>query len=76
MMKLVPYFITPYPNVPHTIHKKLTQSGKCYIENHKTEVNTTENLHNLASGKDSLALFVVMFPKAHLTSHSRMSGSR
>ena len=23
-----------------------------------------------------LALFVVMFPKAHLTSHSRMSGSR
>lgn len=56
MMKLVPYFITPYPNDPHTIHKKLTQSGKCYIENHKTEVNITENLHNLASGKDLLAL--------------------
>ena len=23
-----------------------------------------------------LVLFIVMFPKAHLTSHSRMSGSR
>ena len=56
MMKLVPYFITPYPNDPHIIHKKLTQSGKYYIENHKTEVNITESLHNLASGKDSLAL--------------------
>lgn len=56
MMKIVPYFITPYPYDPHTIHKKLTQSGKCHIENYKTEVNIRENLHNLASGKDLLAL--------------------
>ena len=33
---------------------------------------------NISTGVPSppLALFIVMFPKAHLTSHSRMSGSR
>ena len=56
MMKIVPYFITPYPYDPHTIHKKLTQSVKCHTENHKTEVNIRGNLLNLDSDKDLLAL--------------------
>ena len=38
---------------------------------------TFQNLKQLIwSSITSLALFVVMLPKAHLTSHSRMSGSR
>ena len=38
----------------------------------------TFRIWNSSTGIPSppLALFIVMFPKAHLTSHSRMSGSR
>ena len=39
---------------------------------------SSSRIWNSSTGIPSppLALFVVMFPKAHLTSHSRMSGSR
>ena len=49
----------------------------CYIECSTLKASSFRILNSL-SGIPSLplgGLFVVMFPKAHLTSHSRMSGS-
>ena len=38
--------------------------------------NAALSQHHLSGLSPPLALFIVMFPKAHLTLHSRMSGSR
>ena len=49
----------------------------CHIER-STKTASSFRIWNRSAGIPSLplALLVVMFPKAHLTSHSRMSGSR
>ena len=47
----------------------------CHIEC-STFTASSFRIWNSSTGIPSLALLVVMLPKAHLTSHSRMSGSR
>ena len=50
----------------------------CWHVECSTFTASSSRIWNSSTGIPSplLALFVVMFPKAHLTSHSRMSGSR
>ena len=50
----------------------------CWHIEHSTFTASSFRIWNSSAGNPSppLALFVVMLPKAHLTSHSRMSGSR
>ena len=50
----------------------------CWLIECSTSTASSFRIWNSSTGMPSppLALFVVMFPKAHLTSHSRMSGSR
>ena len=50
----------------------------CWHVECNTLTASTFRIWNSSAGNPSppLALFVVMLPKAHLTSHSRMSGSR
>ena len=45
-----------------------------YTELYKKDLHNPDKHDGIPS--PPLALFVVMLPKAHLTSHSRMSGSR
>ena len=50
----------------------------CWHIEYSTFIASSFRIWNRSSGIPSppLSLFVVMLPKAHLTSHSRMSGSR
>ena len=50
----------------------------CWHIECSTFTASSSRIWNSSTGIPSLllALFIVMFPKAHLTSHSRMSGSR
>ena len=50
----------------------------CWLIEYSTFTASSFRIWNSSTGIPSppLALFIVMLPKAHLTSHSRMSGSR
>ena len=50
----------------------------CWCIEYSTFTASSVRIRNSSTGilSPPLALFVVMLPKAHLTSHSRMSGSR
>ena len=50
----------------------------CWLIEHSTFTASSFRIWNSSSGipKPPLALFIVMFSKDHLTSHSRMSGSK
>ena len=50
----------------------------CWLIECNTFTASSFRIWNSSAGipSPSLALFIVMFPKAHLTSHTRMSGSR
>ena len=66
----------PFQSYGHLFYSWVFQI--CWHIEYSTWTASSLRIWNSSTGIPSppLALFVVMLPKAHLTSHSRMSGSR